>query len=76
MEEAVRAAVRLRPDAGEAHLARAENLYFGYLDDDGALAQLEAARPSSPNNLQVFARGEGSQNRGARDVGKNSYTKP
>ncbi len=55
MEEAVRAAVRLRPDAGEAHLARAENLYFGYLDYDGALAQLELARRSLPNNLQVFA---------------------
>ena len=55
MEEAVQAAVRLRPDAGEAHLARAENLYFGYLDYDGALLQLELARQSLPNNLQVFA---------------------
>jgi serine/threonine protein kinase/tetratricopeptide (TPR) repeat protein len=55
MEEAVQAAVRLRPDAGEAHLARAENLYFGYLDYDGALAQLELALRSLPNNLQVFA---------------------
>jgi serine/threonine protein kinase/tetratricopeptide (TPR) repeat protein len=55
MEQAVQAAVRLRPDAGEAHLARAENLYFGYLDYDGALAQLEMARRSLPNNLQVFA---------------------
>ncbi len=55
MEQAVQAAVRLRPDAGEAHLARAENLYFGYLDYDGALAQLELARRSLPNNLQVFA---------------------
>jgi TolB-like protein/Flp pilus assembly protein TadD len=55
MEQAVQAAVRLRPDAGEAHLARAENLYFGYLDYDGALAQLEMASRSLPNNLQVFA---------------------
>ena len=55
MEAAVQAAVRLRPDAGEAHLARAENLYFGYLDYDGALAQLELARRTLPNNLQVFA---------------------
>src|SRR4030095_15342325 len=55
MEQAVQAAVRIRPDAGEAHLARAENLYFGYLDYDGALAQLELARRTLPNNLQVFA---------------------
>ena len=55
METAVQAAFRLRPDAGEAHLARAENLYFGYLDYDGALAELELARRSLPNNPQVFA---------------------
>src|SRR6266545_1218740 len=55
MEAAVQAAFRLRPDAGEAHLARAENLYFGYLDYDGASAELELARRSLPNNPQVFA---------------------
>jgi serine/threonine protein kinase/Tfp pilus assembly protein PilF len=55
MEAAVRAAFRIRPDAGEAHLARAENLYFGYLDYDGALAELELARRSLPNNPLVFA---------------------
>src|SRR6266511_3772360 len=43
MEAAVQAAFRLRPDAGEAHLARAENLYFGYLDYDDASAELELA---------------------------------
>ena len=46
-EEAVQAASRLRPNAGETHLARAENLYQGYLDYDGALAELELARPDS-----------------------------
>src|SRR6266508_2929490 len=55
MEAAVQAAFRLRPDAGEAHLARAENLYFGYLDYDDASAELELARRSLPNNPQVFA---------------------
>jgi serine/threonine protein kinase/tetratricopeptide (TPR) repeat protein len=55
MEAAVQAAFRIRPDAGEADLARAENLYFGYLDYDGALAELELARQSLPNNSQVFA---------------------
>jgi len=53
-EAAVQAAFRLRPDAGEAHLARAENLYRGYLDYDGALAELEVARQTLPNDPQVF----------------------
>jgi TolB-like protein/DNA-binding winged helix-turn-helix (wHTH) protein len=53
-EAAIQAAFRLRPDAGEAHLARAENLYRGYLDYDGALAELEVARQTLPNNAHVF----------------------
>jgi len=36
-ETALQAASRLRPDAGETHLARAWNLYWGYLDYDRAL---------------------------------------
>jgi serine/threonine-protein kinase len=55
MEAAVQAAFRLRPDAGEVHLARAENLYYGHLDYDGALAELDIARRSLPNNPRVFA---------------------
>jgi TolB-like protein/class 3 adenylate cyclase len=54
-EAAVQAAFRLRPDAGEVHLARAENLYHGYLDYDGALAELEFAYQTLPNNPRVFA---------------------
>jgi TolB-like protein/Tfp pilus assembly protein PilF len=53
-ELAVEAAFRLRPDAGEAHLARAEHLYRGYLDYAGALAELEIARRTLPNNPHVF----------------------
>jgi TolB-like protein/DNA-binding winged helix-turn-helix (wHTH) protein/Tfp pilus assembly protein PilF len=53
-EAAIQAAFRLRPDAGEAHLARAENLYRGYLDYDGALAELEVAHQSLPNNRHLF----------------------
>jgi len=54
-EAALQRAFRLRPDAGEAHLARAENLYRGYLDYYGALAELEVARRSLPNHPQLFA---------------------
>src|SRR4029077_4629619 len=53
-ETALNAAFRLRPDAGEAHLARAENLYYGYLDYDGALAELDIARRTLPNYPRVF----------------------
>jgi TolB-like protein/Flp pilus assembly protein TadD len=53
-EAAIGTAFRLRPDAGEAHLARAQNLYWGYLDYDDALAELEVARRSLPNNARIF----------------------
>ena len=44
----------LRPDAGEVHLARAWNLYWGYLDYDAALAELEVARQTLPNDARLF----------------------
>jgi TolB-like protein/tRNA A-37 threonylcarbamoyl transferase component Bud32/cytochrome c-type biogenesis protein CcmH/NrfG len=53
-DTAIHAALRLRPDAGEAHLARAENLYMGYLDYDGALAELATASQTLPNNPSIF----------------------
>src|SRR5438067_2585480 len=53
-EAALQAAFRLRPDAGEAHLARAEHLYRAYLDYDGALAELEIARRTLPNDSRIF----------------------
>jgi tetratricopeptide (TPR) repeat protein len=53
-EAAIQAAFRLRPDAGETHLARALNFYHGYLDYDGALAELELARQGLPNFPGIF----------------------
>jgi len=53
-EAAVREAFRLDRNAGEAHLTRAENLYRGYLDYEGALAELEAAGKTLPNDASVF----------------------
>ena len=53
-EAAIQAAFRLRPDSGEAHVARAEHLYRGYLDYDGALAELETARQTLPNDSRLF----------------------
>jgi serine/threonine-protein kinase len=53
-EAAVQKASQLRPDAGETRLARAQNLYWGYRDYDGALAQLNIARKTLPNDARVF----------------------
>ena len=53
-EAAIDSAFRLRPDAGEAHLARAGHLYRGYRDYDGALAELEFARQTLPNDARLF----------------------
>ena len=53
-EGAIQQASRLRPDAGETHLARAQNLYQGYLNYDGALAELEFARQLLPNDSRIF----------------------
>src|SRR5882762_3073320 len=53
-EAAIQQAFRLRPDAGEAHLARAQNLYRGYLDYDAALAELDVAAKTLPNDAAVF----------------------
>src|SRR5262245_19556507 len=53
-EAAVQAAFRLRPDAGETHLARAIHLDWGYLDYDGALAELKLASRSLPNDSRIF----------------------
>ena len=52
-EEAVQAAIRLDPDAGETHLAQAWHLYSGYLDYDAALAELERSRQSLPNDARI-----------------------
>jgi tetratricopeptide (TPR) repeat protein len=53
-EAAIQAAFRVKPNAGEAHLVRGENLYRGYLNYDGALAELEIARQSLPNDPRVY----------------------
>jgi serine/threonine-protein kinase len=53
-EAAIQVASRLRPDAGETHLARAWNLYWGYLDYEEALSELEIARQTLPNDPWVF----------------------
>ena len=64
-KSAIDSAFRLRPDSGEAHLALAWHLYWGYSDHDRARAELALAQQSLPNNPRVYElagltdRGEG-----------------
>ncbi len=51
---ALKTAQRLRPEAGETHLALAEHLYCGFFDFDRARQELEFARRSLPNEPRVF----------------------
>ena len=48
-DAAVQAALRLRPNAGEAHLALAQHLYWGYRDYDRAREELAIAQRVLPN---------------------------
>jgi serine/threonine protein kinase/Tfp pilus assembly protein PilF len=53
-ERAVKAALHLRPEAGEGHLARAQYLARCDLDYDNARAEVALAQRALPNNAQVF----------------------
>ncbi|PZR71936.1 MAG: hypothetical protein DLM73_14605 [Chthoniobacterales bacterium] len=53
-ETAVQSALRLRPEGGEPHLAQAQHLYMGYLEYDRALAELDIAGRTLPNDSRVF----------------------
>jgi TolB-like protein/Tfp pilus assembly protein PilF len=73
-EAAVQAAARLRPDAAETHLARAQYLYYALRDYAGALAELEIARRALPNDPRLFKltgyilRRRGQQEEGLRNL--------
>jgi TolB-like protein/Tfp pilus assembly protein PilF/predicted Ser/Thr protein kinase len=73
-DTAIQAALRLRPDAGEAHLIRAGHLYMGYLDYDGALAEIAIASETLPNDPHLselkgyIQRRQGKQEEALRDL--------
>ena len=81
-EAAIQSASRLRPDAGETHLARAQNLYWAYHDYDGALAELEVARQTLPNDARIFdltgniQRRQGRWEESTRNFGARSGAEP
>jgi tetratricopeptide (TPR) repeat protein len=51
---AVQTALRLQPEAGEAHLALADYYYHGFRDYDRAQDELAIARRTLPNNAEIF----------------------
>ena len=53
-QSAIDSAFQLKPDSGEAHLALASHLYYGYFDFDRARAELAIAQRTLPNNPDVF----------------------
>ena len=53
-DAAVQSALRLRPDAAEAHLTLAQHLYRGYLDYDHARAEIAIAQRTLPNDPLAF----------------------
>src|SRR5205823_4461298 len=53
-DAAIQSLRRLRPDSGEAHLAKAKHLYWGYLDYDNARKELAAVRGTLPNEPLLF----------------------
>jgi TolB-like protein/Tfp pilus assembly protein PilF len=81
-EAALQAATRLRPDAGETHLARATYLYRCLRDYNGALAELEAARRSLPNDPRIFGftgyilRRRGQREEGVRNLERSVELDP
>jgi tetratricopeptide (TPR) repeat protein len=50
----VQTAVRLRPDAGETHLALAQHLYRAYQNYDRARAEIAIAQRTLPNDPSPF----------------------
>ena len=50
---ALEEAIRLQPDAGETHVAKAIYLYHGFRDYEGAVAELELAHRVLPNSAGV-----------------------
>ncbi len=53
-DAAIQAVARLLPNSGEAHLALAKHLYWGYHDYNGARKELSLAQKSLPNDPWAF----------------------
>jgi TolB-like protein/class 3 adenylate cyclase/Flp pilus assembly protein TadD len=81
-ETALQGLARLRPDAPETHLARANHLYFALRDYKGALAELEIARRGLTNDPRIYElsgyilRRQGKHEEGLRDLERSVELDP
>jgi serine/threonine-protein kinase len=81
-KSAIDSAFHLNPNSGEAHLALALHLYWGYLDYARARAELAIARRTLPNNPEVYRvtawidRRQGRWSDGARNMERASELDP
>jgi TolB-like protein/Tfp pilus assembly protein PilF len=81
-EAAVQAATRLRPNAAETHLARAQYLYYGEHDYESSLAELKSARRALTNDPRLFEltgyilRRRGQQEDGLRNLQRSVELDP
>jgi TolB-like protein/Tfp pilus assembly protein PilF len=82
-EAAVTSALKLGPETGEAHLAKAQHLYCGYFDYDGARAEITIARRTlrddDPRVLELTGyidRRQGRQKEGLENLERASELDP
>jgi TolB-like protein/Tfp pilus assembly protein PilF len=81
-EAAVQDATRLRPNAAETHLARAQYLYYGEQNYNGSFAELENARRALTNDPRLFEltgyilRRRGQQEDGLRNLQRSVELDP
>jgi serine/threonine-protein kinase len=79
---AIDSAFHLNPNSGEAHLALALHLYWGYFDYDRARTELAIAQRTLPNNPQVYEvsawidRRQGRWSDAVRDIERASELDP
>ena len=75
-QQSIDNALRLAPDLPEAHMQMADHLYHGYLDYEGALAEIRIAERGLPNSADLLMRrGSIERRMGQFDAALESYEK-
>ena len=81
-EAAITSALKLGPESGEAHLTKAQHLYYGYFDYDGARAEIAIARRTLRDDPRVLElsgyidRRQGRQKEGLENLERASELDP
>ena len=75
-QRSIDSALRLAPELPEAHMQMADHLYHGYLDYEGALAEIRIAERGLPNSADLLMRrGSIERRMGQFDAALESYEK-